>query len=71
LKVLAQLNLFSDQSNHDAASGKPLPEEKIFKDDELMNMIDPILASQQFKASKFSLKCFRFFIPRLLYKRMS
>lgn len=34
-----------DQSNHDATSGKPLPEEKIFKDDELMNMIDPILAT--------------------------
>ena len=34
-----------DHSNHDKEAGKPLPEEKIFKDDELVNMIDPILAT--------------------------
>lgn len=34
-----------DHSNHDKDSGQPLPEEKIFKDDELVNMIDPILAT--------------------------
>ena len=33
----------ADQSNHDASSGQPIPEAKIFKDDELRNMIDPIL----------------------------
>ena len=32
-----------DSSNHDHDSGKPVPEAKIFKDDELKNMIDPIL----------------------------
>ena len=34
-----------DQANHDKESGQPLPEEKIFKDDELVGMIDPILAT--------------------------
>jgi len=35
----------SDESNHDPNSGQPIPEAKIFKDDELTNMIDPILTS--------------------------
>ena len=35
----------SDHSNHDKEGDQPLPEEKIFKDDELVNMIDPILAT--------------------------
>ena len=35
----------TDQANHDSNSGQPLPEEKIFKDDELVSMIDPILAT--------------------------
>lgn len=35
----------TDHSNHDENNGAPLPEEKIFKDDELVNMIDPILAT--------------------------
>jgi len=39
LKYFSQL----DQANHDHKSGQPLPEEKIFKDDELVSMIDPIL----------------------------
>ena len=34
-----------DHSNHDQESDQPLPEEKIFKDDELVSMIDPILAT--------------------------
>ena len=36
---------FIDQSNHDPNSGQPVPEAKIFKDEELVNMIDPILNS--------------------------
>jgi hypothetical protein len=32
-----------DQANHDPKSGQPVPEAKIFKDDELRNMIDPIM----------------------------
>ena len=34
-----------DSANHDHKSGQPIPEAKIFKDDELVNMIDPILDS--------------------------
>ena len=34
-----------DSSNHEKDSGHPVPEEKIFKDDELVSMIDPILAT--------------------------
>ena len=34
-----------DSSNHDKNSGHAVPEEKIFKDDELVAMIDPILAT--------------------------
>ena len=37
--------MFSDEANHDPKSGQPIPEAKIFKDDELVNMIDPILDS--------------------------
>jgi hypothetical protein len=35
--------LLVDQSNHDPKSGQPIPEAKIFNDEELVNMIDPIL----------------------------
>ena len=35
----------TDQSNHDHSSGQQVPEAKIFKDEELVNMIDPILGS--------------------------
>ena len=38
-------NSSKDHSNHDKDSDQPLPEEKIFKDDELVGMIDPILAT--------------------------
>ena len=31
------------QANHDPKSGRPAPEAKIFADEELKNMIDPIL----------------------------
>ena len=34
-----------DQSNHDPKSGQAIPEAKIFQDEELINMIDPILAT--------------------------
>ena len=37
--------LLTDEANHDHNSGQPVPEAKIFADDELVNMIDPILAS--------------------------
>ena len=33
----------SDEANHDKASGAPVPENKIFADQELISMIDPIL----------------------------
>ena len=39
------MSIPSDHSNHEKDSDQPLPEEKIFKDDELVNMIDPILAT--------------------------
>merc|ERR1719220_1102634 len=42
-ELVKSLIHWHDQSNHDPKSGQPLPEEKIFKDDELVSMIDPIL----------------------------
>ncbi len=42
---MCSCSYFADQSNHDHNSGQPVPEAKIFKDEELVNMIDPILAS--------------------------
>lgn len=45
VKFLHSFFSFPDQSNHDPSSGQPVPEAKIFKDEELVNMIDPILAS--------------------------
>merc|ERR1712158_25482 len=44
-ELVKSLIHWHDQANHDHKSGQPLPEEKIFKDDELVNMIDPILAT--------------------------
>ena len=35
----------SDQANHDPQAGANIPEAKIFNDEELTNMIDPILAN--------------------------
>ena len=43
--ILIITKLIKDSSNHDPKSGTPIPEAKIFKDDELVNMIDPILDS--------------------------
>ena len=43
----------SDHTNHDKEGDQPLPEEKIFKDDELVNMIDPILATDDKNHNKF------------------
>jgi len=42
-ELVKSLIHWHDSSNHDEKSGQPLPEEKIFKDDELVSMIDPIL----------------------------
>jgi len=44
-ELVKSLIHWHDHSNHDKDSGTALPEEKIFKDDELVNMIDPILAT--------------------------
>ena len=37
------IGFVSDQANHDPNSATPIPEQKIFTDDELRAMIDPIL----------------------------
>jgi len=42
-ELVKSLIHWHDSSNHEKDSGHPLPEEKIFKDDELVSMIDPIL----------------------------
>ncbi|ODM96278.1 Multiple coagulation factor deficiency protein 2 [Orchesella cincta] len=42
-ELVKSLIHWHDQSNHDPRSGHAIPEPKIFKDDELINMIDPIL----------------------------
>jgi len=44
-ELVKSLIHWHDHSNHDEKDGRPLPDEKIFKDDELVNMIDPILAT--------------------------
>jgi len=44
-ELVKSLIHWHDSSNHDPKSGTPIPEAKIFKDDELVNMIDPILDS--------------------------
>jgi hypothetical protein len=44
-ELVKSLVHWHDAANHDPASGQPAPEAKIFKDDELINMIDPILAN--------------------------
>ena len=43
--MLTIVAIVLDEANHDPSSGQQIPEAKIFKDDELVNMIDPILAS--------------------------
>jgi len=42
-ELVKSLIHWHDQANHDSKNGQPLPDEKIFKDDELVSMIDPIL----------------------------
>ena len=43
-ELIKSLFHWHDESNHDPAkTGHPPPENKIFKDDELISMIDPIL----------------------------
>ena len=44
-ELVKSLIHWHDESNHDPNSGQPIPEAKVFKDDELINMIDPILAT--------------------------
>jgi Ca2+-binding EF-hand superfamily protein len=45
LELVKSLIHWHDSANHDPKSGTPVPEAKIFKDDELKSMIDPILDS--------------------------
>merc|ERR1712032_921722 len=45
LELMKSLIHWHDEANHDPKSGQPKPEQKIFADDELQNMIDPILES--------------------------
>jgi len=42
-ELVKSLIHWHDASNHDHNGGQPVPEPKIFGDDELINMIDPIL----------------------------
>jgi len=45
LELVKSLIHWHDEANHDPKSGQPKPEPKIFLDEELQNMIDPILES--------------------------
>ena len=45
LELVKSLIHWHDEANHDPKSGQPKPEQKIFLDEELQNMIDPILES--------------------------
>jgi len=45
LELVKSLIHWHDSANHDPKSGQPVPEPKIFKDEELRSMIDPILES--------------------------
>lgn len=45
LELVKSLIHWHDSANHDAENGTPPPEAKIFEDEELKNMIDPILES--------------------------
>jgi len=45
LELVKSLIHWHDEANHDPKSGQAPPEAKIFKDEELKNMIDPILES--------------------------
>lgn len=45
LELVKSLIHWHDEANHDPKSGQPVPEQKIFLDEELKNMIDPILDS--------------------------
>jgi len=42
-ELVKSLIHWHDESNHDSKAGHPIPEAKVFKDDELVQMIDPIL----------------------------
>jgi Ca2+-binding EF-hand superfamily protein len=45
LELVKSLIHWHDEANHDPKSGQPVPEQKIFLDEELKHMIDPILDS--------------------------
>ena len=45
-ELVKSLIHWHDHSNHEKEGGQPLPEKKIYKDDELVNMIDPVLATE-------------------------
>ena len=45
-ELVKSLIHWHDHSNHEKEGGQPLPKKKIYKDDELVNMIDPVLASE-------------------------
>merc|ERR1719495_821188 len=53
LELVKSLIHWHDEANHDPKSGQPVPEAKIFKDDELKNMIDPILESDDVNRDGF------------------
>jgi len=42
-ELVKSLIHWHDESNHDPKAGHPIPEAKLFPDEELINMIDPIL----------------------------
>jgi len=52
-ELVKSLIHWHDEANHDPKSGQPVPEAKIFKDDELKNMIDPILESDDVNRDGF------------------
>ena len=45
-EMVKSLIHWHDHSNHDKEDGQPLPEKKIYKDDELVNIIDPVLETE-------------------------
>merc|ERR1712212_1025710 len=54
LELVKSLIHWHDEANHDPKSGRPAPEAKIFADEELKNMIDPIL--DRWKCSVISIE---------------
>ena len=81
--ILHPMSPLSDAANHDPKAG-PVPDAKIFKDSELINMIDPILEADDrnkalyiillsidlsfYKSNRISV-CVRLFVPKDLTNR--